>query len=96
LDVGVQAREVQRSRGEVPTVNFPFIVVVVAAIAGVVAELALRRIAPESGPVVALVLMAAAVLIGAVCASAGWPSLPRPVPSRVGYSTGANESLNSV
>ncbi len=45
--------------------NFPFIVVVVAAVSGLASELALRNVAPQVGPIFALMLMAVAVLVGA-------------------------------
>jgi ribose/xylose/arabinose/galactoside ABC-type transport system permease subunit len=46
-------------------VNFPFFVVLVAAICGLLFESALRSIAPEAGPAIALALMAAATIAGA-------------------------------
>ena len=44
--------------------NFPFIVVLVAATSGVLSDLALRNVAPQAGPAVALILMAAALIAG--------------------------------
>jgi hypothetical protein len=46
-------------------VNFPFFVVLAAAVFGLVFEAALRTIAPEAGPAIALALMAAATIAGA-------------------------------
>jgi len=46
-------------------VNFPFFVVLVAAVCGLVFESALRSIAPEAGPAIALALMAVATIAGA-------------------------------
>lgn len=45
--------------------NFPFIVVLVAAVGGLASESFLRSVAPELGPALALVLMAGALIAGA-------------------------------
>lgn len=42
--------------------NFAFIVVVVAAVSGLLAELALRTFAPSAGPALALGIMAVALI----------------------------------
>ncbi len=42
--------------------NFAFVVVVLAALTGLAAQLALRTIAPESGPALALAVMALGLL----------------------------------
>jgi hypothetical protein len=82
---------VQRSRGEVFTVNFPFVVVVIACICGLASELALRTIAPQAGPAVALMLMATALIVG------GRLLARRPEPKRARSRTrSATESLNPI
>ena len=45
--------------------NFPFFVVLAAAVSGLIFESALRSIAPAAGPAIALALMAAATIAGA-------------------------------
>jgi hypothetical protein len=46
-------------------VNFAFVVVVVAAVSGISSDLALRAVAPEAGPVLALFIMSVACLVAA-------------------------------
>jgi uncharacterized oligopeptide transporter (OPT) family protein len=77
-------------------VNFAFVVVVVAAVSGLLSELALRAIAPQAGPALSLAIMALA-LIGAA-SRMGQPKKrqeqqPVPVPMKTG---GARESLSPV
>jgi hypothetical protein len=47
------------------TVNFAFIVVLVAAVSGLASEVALRAVAPDLGPALALALMAVGLLVAA-------------------------------
>jgi hypothetical protein len=72
-------------------VNVPFIVVVVAAAGGVLSDLALRTIAPQAGPAVALVLMAAALIVGGRLT--GKRPTPKPAPARA---RSATESLRPI
>ena len=71
--------------------NFPFVVVVIASIFGLASELALRNIAPQSGPAVALMLMAAAFIVGGRLI--GRRPAPKPARARV---RDASESLNPI
>lgn len=45
--------------------NFAFIIVVVATASGLASEFALRSVAPDTGPALALVMMAIALIVAA-------------------------------
>ncbi len=61
--------------------NFAFVVVVIAAAGGISSELALRAVAPESGPVLALFIMAIALLVAAARVGRAPKREPAPAPS---------------
>ena len=67
--------------------NFPFFVVLAAAVCGLVFESALRTVAPETGPAIALALMAVATIVGARLLSRRRQAKPATVKS-------AGQSLN--
>ncbi len=68
--------------------NFPFFVVLAAAVFGLVFESVLRSVAPEAGPAIALALMAAATIAGARLLSRRRAAKPATVEH------GAGQSLN--
>jgi hypothetical protein len=89
----------QGAGNEEVSVNFAFVVVLVAAVSGVAAELALRTFAPNAGPALSLVIMALA-LIGAATRVGGKKQKPEPepvpAPVPVKVKTGAGGSLAPV
>jgi hypothetical protein len=78
-------------------VNFAFVVVVLAAVTGLASELALRTIAPQAGPALAMAVMAIALISTAAWRSGSASSRARAVeekPRRVKSLVGtAGESL---
>lgn len=66
--------------------NFPFFVVLAAAVCGLLFESALRTIAPEAGPAIALALMAAATIAGARLLSRRRADKPATVEHSAGHS----------
>jgi hypothetical protein len=70
-------------------VNFAFVVVVIAAVSGLVSNLLLRPIAPDSGPALALGMMAVALL------GAAWTRGRKPSSKRSSdRMRGSNESIS--
>jgi uncharacterized membrane protein len=78
--------------------SFAFIVVVLAAVTGLVSEVALRAIAPESASALALCVMASALLLVAsrMGRKAGARAAPAPTPAPVVSEARAEQSLAPV
>jgi hypothetical protein len=77
-------------------VNFAFVVMVVAAVSGLVAELALRTFAPTAGPALALGIMALALIGAASRIGVKKDAEKSPTPAPVKVKTGAGQSLQPV